>query len=129
MSEEVHAVGDYLADGELTYEGWARALRAGTLLGQHCGDCGHATAAPKAACARCGNRDLAVVQLPTEGEVYAETTIEVVPAGFEGPYQVVVVSLGDARVMARVDGEVAIGDAVELHDVVEADGRPIPVFG
>ena len=129
MSEEIHAVADYLDDGDLTYSGWAEALRDGTLLGQHCTECGHATAAPKAACARCGSRDIGVVQLPTEGEVYAETTVAVAPADFDGPYQVAIVSLGEARVLARIDGEVSIGDAVELRDIVEVDGRPAPVFG
>lgn len=129
MSEEVHAVAGYLDDGDLTYRGWAAALRDGVLLGQHCTECGRATAAPKAACAHCGNRDPTVVQLPTEGEVYAETTVAVAPAGFDGPYQVALVSLGDVRLMARIDGEVAIGDAVELRDVVEVDGQPAPVFG
>lgn len=126
---ETQSVADYLDDGELAYAGWAAALRDGLLLGQHCGECGHATAAPKAACARCGNRDLGVAQLPTEGEVHSVTTVQVPPAGFDGPYQVAVVSLGDARAMARIDGEVAIGDSVTLRDTIEIDGRPAPVFG
>ena len=129
MSEQVGGIESYLDDGELTYRGWARALEDEVLLGQHCTDCSHATAAPKAACARCGGRDLAAVQLPTEGEVYAETTIGVPPAGFDDSYQVALVSLGDARVLARIDGEVTIGDRVTLQDVIESDGRPAPVFG
>ena len=126
---ETQSVADYLDDGELTYAGWARALQDGTLLGQHCSECGHATAAPKAACARCGNRDLRVVQLPTEGEIYVETTVAVAPAGFEAPYQVALVSLGEAQVMARIDGEVSIGDTVQLSDVIDGEDGPAPVFG
>lgn len=126
---ETQSVADYLDDGDLTNAGWTAALRDGTLLGQHCTECGHATAAPKAACARCGSRDIGVVQLPTEGEIYAETTVAVAPAGLEAPYQVAVVSLGEARVLARIDGEVSIGDTVELGDVVEGEGGPAPVFG
>lgn len=129
MSEGAHAVADYLDDGRLTHRAWAQALRDGVLLGQQCGVCGRATAAPKAACGSCGSRVLDVVQLPTEGEVYAETTIAVSPAGFEAPYQVAIVSLGETRVLARIDGEVAIGDSVELVDVTEVDGQPAPVFG
>ena len=126
---ETQSVADYLADGGLTHAGWSRALRDGVLLGQHCPDCGHATAAPKAACAKCGSREIGVVQLPTDGEVYTETTVAVAPAGFEAPYQVALVSLGEATVLAHVDGEASIGDAVELCDTVEADGGPVPVFG
>lgn len=129
MSEELHAIEAYLDDGELGYDGWTRALRDGTLLGQRCAACGFATAAPKAACARCGSRDLDAVELPTEGEVYSVTTIAVPPAGFDGRYQVALVSVGDAQVMAQIDESVEIGDAVELQGVVEADGRPGPLFG
>lgn len=70
---------------ELTYSDWVTAIRDGTVLGQHCRDCGHATAAPKAACARCGTRDIETVELPTTGTVYTETRLEVVPEGFDGP--------------------------------------------
>lgn len=129
MSGEIHALDDYLDDGALTNDGWTRALREGTLLGQRCAACGAATAAPKAACARCGSRDLEPVELPTEGEVYSETTIAVPPAGFSGRYQVAIVSLGDAQVMAQIDGSVEIGDDVELQGIVESDERPAPLFG
>ena len=67
--------------------------------------------------------------MQTAGEVYAETTVAVAPAGLDAPYQVALVSLGEARVIARIDGEVAIGDTVELSDVVEGEGGPAPVFG
>lgn len=113
---------------ELTYEDWAAALRERTLLGQRCGDCEHVTAAPKAACARCGSRDLETTELPTTGEVYTETTLEVVPEGFDGPYQVALVVLEDARVMAHVPDGIEIGRAVELTDTIEDGGAVAPVF-
>jgi len=72
---------DTTEPAELTYEDWATALRDGTLLGQRCSDCGHVTAAPKAACAHCGSQGLTTTELPTTGEVYTETTLEVVPEG------------------------------------------------
>lgn len=131
MSEpETSAVPDgYLDDGRLRHDGWARALQKGILLGQECADCGHATAAPKAACARCGSAEIQPVRLPTEGQVYTETTVHVPPEQFDGPYQVALVTLGDARVMARVEGEAAIGDRVRLSGTVEADREPAPLFG
>lgn len=106
---------------------WADRLRDGDLLGQECAECGHTTAAPKAACARCGSRTLATVTLPTDGIVHSETTIAVPPEGFDGEYQVAVVRLGDAKVMGRIDGTVDIGDRVAFTDVV-ADDHPAPVF-
>lgn len=128
MSEQQPAVGTFLEDGALTASGWARALRDGVLLGQRCGSCGHVTAAPKAACARCGERALAVEALPTTGEVYTQTTIAVVPERFEGPYRVGIVDLGEARVLGRIPEDADIGDAVSLAGVVEADDRVAPRF-
>lgn len=113
-----------------TYDEWRRHLwEDRVLLGQRCHDCGHATAAPKAACAHCGARDLERIALPTEGEVYARTRIEVAPADFEGPYTVALIDLGEARVLARLESEPEIGDPVELVDVYESDLGPAPVFG
>lgn len=128
------AVNDYLSGDRLTYQGWRRAIRDGVLLGQICGDCGHLTAAPKAACARCGARSLTARPLPTGGEVYAETTILVAPKAFDGPYQIALVTLEgenereQGRVLVQIDGEVDIGDPVEFVGVVEAEGDPGPLF-
>lgn len=131
MSEpETMAVDEeYLDDGRLRHAGWTRALRNSVLLGQECADCGHATAAPKAACARCGSDEIHPIRLPTEGEVFAETTVHVPPEQFEGPFQVALVTLGDARVMVRLEGGAEIGDRVTLSGTVEADRNPAPLFG
>ena len=115
-------------DERLEYSDWADALSEGELLGQECTDCGHVTAAPKAACARCGSLAIDTVSLPTEGEVYSETTITVPPEGFEGEYQLAVVDLGDARVLVRIEDIVDIGDRVAFADVIETDGHPAPTF-
>lgn len=130
MSEQpqVDGIESYLEEGFLTHAGWSRALRDGVLLGQRCEDCGHLTAAPKAACAQCGSEAIAPIRLPTTGEVYSETTVQVAPEQFEGPYQVALVTLGDARVMARVEDGVEIGDTVHLGGVVEEDAYPGPLF-
>ncbi|WP_226008162.1 Zn-ribbon domain-containing OB-fold protein [Natrinema salinisoli] len=122
---------DELVDGDLTYASWKRSLRDGVLLGQECRDCRHATAAPKAACAHCGSRELEAVELPTTGVVYSETTITVPPRQFsdDDPYQVAIVELDEARVMAHIDGSVEIGDEVRLQGSIEADDEPAPLFG
>lgn len=119
----------FVQDGNLDHDAWKRALQDGALLGQVCDACGHATAAPKAACAMCGSLDLTATTLPTEGEVYAETTVAVAPEPFEGPYQIALVDLGDAMVMARIDaeGDAEIGAPVELCGVVDGED-PGPLF-
>lgn len=131
----------------LDYATWADAVREGRLLGLSCG-CGHTNGSPTGACPHCGSRDLERVELPTEGVVHSETTIQVPPSTFEERgYQVVVVELGDGsasdasggseerrssgvKVMGRVDGDgVDIGDEVRLSGVVTEDaGNPAPRF-
>lgn len=113
----------------LTHDRWTRALRDGDLLGQRCRDCGHETAAPKAACARCGSRTLETVTLSTEGTVLTSTEIAVAPADFAGdaPYDVAVVDLGPARVLVRLEDAVEIGESVEFVGALEGE-EPAPVF-
>jgi len=118
----------FLDGGAVTYSGWKRALRAGVLLGQSCQACGYVTAAPKMACVRCGTDDIAPVRLSTTGTVFTETTVAVAPEPFDGPYQVALVDIDDARVMVHVDGDVEIGDEVELLGTVDED-EVAPVFG
>lgn len=116
---------------ELTYDEWNGSVRDGVVLGQHCHDCGAVQGTPKAACPHCGSTELETVELPTEGVVYTETTINVPPAGVEERgYQVVVVELGEARVMGRVDdGEVDIGDRVAVSGFDEdGEGYVTPSF-
>lgn len=125
------SVETYLEDGELTHRAWSAALREDVLLGERCADCDHVTAAPKAACACCGSRDTAVIELQTEGTVYAETTVFVAPAAFSDaePYGVALIDIGDARIMAHIDGDAAAGDAVAFRGTVEQDDSPAPLFG
>lgn len=128
MSESQSAPEAFLVDDELTAAGWASALREGVLLGQRCPSCDRVTAAPKAACAQCGGRDLDVEALPTAGEIYTWTTIAVTPERFEGPYRVAIVDLGATRVLGRVPDDATIGDEVSLAGVVETDDRVSPRF-
>jgi hypothetical protein len=119
----------------LTYAAWTRGLKEGRLLGQACGECGNVLGTPKGACPHCGSRGLETVELPTSGEVYTETTVMVPPVGVEERgYQVAVVQVGEARVMARIDAgdddaRVAIGDTVDLTGYVTGEGSdPAPLF-
>jgi uncharacterized OB-fold protein len=116
--------------GTLSYADWRAYLEDGDLVGLECRSCGHVTATPKRACIDCGDRNLDTHVLPNVGTVHSETTITVPPVGFEGPYQVAVIDLGEAKCMGRIEGEerVEIGDSVEFVDTVELDGMPAPAF-
>ncbi|EFW91409.1 hypothetical protein ZOD2009_14921 [Haladaptatus paucihalophilus DX253] len=116
--------------GPLAYADWRDRLEDGELVGLECRSCGHVTATPKRACIDCGDRILDTCSLPTTGTVHSETTITVPPVGFEGPYQVGVIDLGETKLMGRIRGDegVEIGASVEFADTVELDGMPAPVF-
>ena len=129
MSKQSTAIEEFVGDDGLSHNDWKRALREGVLLGQECTECGHRSGAPKAACARCGNRELEAVELPTSGDVYTETTVMVPPEQFEGPHRVALIDLGSARIMAALEGDVEIGETVELVGVIEQDTEPGPLFG
>jgi hypothetical protein len=125
MTDATHSPGETTPD----YDQWTTTLREEqALIGQRCPGCGHETAAPKAACVRCGTRALETVRFPTEGTIYATTTIHVAPDGFEGPYDVALIDLGEARTLGRVRGEPGIGARVAIVDVFESEEGPVPVF-
>lgn len=115
----------------LTHEVWETALERGELLGLACADCEYVTATPKAACVRCGSREVSVIRLPDSGRVYSKTTIEVAPEAQGSGYQIAFVDVGDARILGRiVDGErVDIDDEVELRGTYEYGDDIVAVFG
>lgn len=114
----------------LTHAKWEGALVEGALLGLECEECGYVTATPKAACVRCGSRDVNQISLPTTGSVYSKSTIEIAPTAQGSSYQIAFVDVGEARVLGRiVTGERAeIGNRVELCDSYEYDGDVVAVF-
>lgn len=112
----------------IEYEDWREALEDGVLLGQECPECGHTSATPRRACLECGATP-ETVELPTEGVVHSETSIEVTPEEFDDAgYRVGIVDLGAARILGRLGGDVAIGDDVALAGVVDEGGDPAPRF-
>jgi len=122
MTDEV------VPDSALTHERWNDAMADGEILGQECSQCGFVTAAPKAACPECGGRRLETVVLPDDGVVISETTIYVPPEGFPDEYQVAVIDLGDARIMARIERSVEIGEEVLLTGSENREGNVTPIF-
>lgn len=115
---------------QLTHEAWAEALENGDPLGVECPACGYVSATPKAACVRCGSRDVSTVDLPTTGSVYSKSTIEVAPGNQGSGYQIALIDLGDARMLGRIaDGmHVDIDDDVELRGTYEYDHDVVGVF-
>jgi len=130
MSQQEESVTQYVPEAErLNHARWAEAIRDGVLLGLQCEDCGHVAGIPKSVCPNCKSRNVSATELPSTGSVYSETTIEVTPAGQDDIYQVAIVDLGETRVLARIDGDVEIGDEVELQGSLEYEDMPGPVFG
>lgn len=121
-------VPEYAPEESLTHQHWSRALEDDVLLGQECADCEHVLGTPKSVCPACSGRTLRTVALPTSGEVFSETTIEVTPAAAADRYQVAVVDLGPTRLLARVEGDVTIGEQVSFAGTVEYEGLSGPLF-
>jgi uncharacterized OB-fold protein len=124
------AVETALEENRLNHEIWEEALTDGTVLGLRCEDCEYVTATPKAACPRCGCRSISVVELPDTGTVYTKTTIEVAPEEHGSGYQLALIDLREARLMARIadDDHVEIDDEVELSGTFEYAGDLAAVF-
>ena len=114
--------------GTPEYDDWRKLLKEGVLLGTECESCGEVTATPKRRCIECGSEQLDGTVLPTTGNVYSETTINVTPTGFNDSYQIAIVNLDGTLLTARIEGTVEIDDRVRFSDIVTTDGRPAPVF-
>ncbi len=83
---------------------WRLRDRLIRLSGTKCNNCGLVTYPPKAACPRCGSRDLVEIQLPREGEVLTYTVLNIPIKGFErhAPLMIAIIKLGDAKVLAQL---------------------------
>lgn len=129
MSHGADTEGGEVTD-HLTHDVWAEGLESGTPKGLACSACGYVSGTPKAACVRCGSREVSVTDLPTTGRVYSKSTIEVAPKRQGSGYQIALIDLGEARLLGRIaDGErVAIDDEVELCGTYEYEGDLVAVF-
>jgi len=99
-------------------------LAEGRLSTTRCADCGEVHFPPRVVCPGCLSDDLAYVDLPDRGELFAFTEVRAGgPVGFEDdvPFVVAIVDLGDVRLSTRIDDargeDLAIGDPVELKVV------------
>jgi uncharacterized protein len=97
-----------------------------TLVGVECTQCQMRAFPPAEICSNCLSEDLAQVELPRDGTLYASSIIRVGPKTRTVPYGVGYVDLaGDVRVFVHFDpaNPLAPGDEVHLH--VGEDGVPV----
>lgn len=79
-----------------------------------CVDCGWRTFYEKERCLECGGDEFEPWR-PGEGELLSVTTIRVTPDGVREPNRLgLAVFEGGASVVAQLDGDLAVGDAVVL---------------
>lgn len=106
-------------------------LKEGRLTTTKCKACGEVLWQPRVVCPHCNGVEMAWIDLPQEGTLYAFTEVRIgAPEGMEDdvPFAVGVVDLGDGlRVLARIDGasyeELAIGQRVRFRAIRLPDGR------
>lgn len=107
-------------------------LKAGRLTTTKCATCGALLWQPRVVCPKCNGDAMEWVDLPSEGTLFAFTSVLAgAPLGMEKdvPFVVAVVQLEGValRVVARVDGaayeDLRIGDPVALRVIELPDGR------
>ncbi len=105
-------------------------LRQGRLTTTQCNRCGHKPWPPRTVCPECLSDDLAWVDLPNKGRIYAWSMQEHgLPLGFTGPIVFVLVDLEEGtRIFSRLldvsPEQVQVGDPVEFT-VMEVPGNRV----
>lgn len=105
------------------------AMRAGKLLGKHCGACDRLHYYPRAHCPFCGNRETSWQRLSGRGTINSYSIVERNPR----PLAPAVIELEEGlRIHSLIiDADVRalkIGDPVALRTLPTADGTPAPAF-
>lgn len=81
-----------------------------TLVGNRCNSCGVVYFPARVVCQSCGRSGLEEHKLPETGKIITYTIIHVAPEGFEAPYCVGIVELGDG---VTISGHV-VGDLTKI---------------
>lgn len=119
-----------VAANEFYSPAYHRFLSEKKLMGSRCAKCGATYAPPKPICAKCGTREMKLVEASTKGTIAAFTVIAVgsplmVEEGYdrEHPYATGVIELEDgARVSARILGvDVAHPENIKIGTPVAAE--------
>ena len=119
---------DFQTEADTRIHEFYENLRAGELTTTRCEDCGAIHYPPRVVCPECMGDDLAYVDLPERGELFAFSEVRAgAPLGMEEdvPFVIAIVDLGDVKLSARIDDarsdDLEIGDEVKLK-VIEIDG-------
>ncbi len=94
-----------------------------------CRKCGFISYPPKAACPRCGSREIEFIKLPRKGKIITFTVLRVPLRGFEDrvPLVIALVDLGGARVLTEIidikPDEVEVG--MEVEAVIDRGAKTI----
>ena len=94
-------------EAKLTFKEYNENLKQGTLSGLKCGSCGEISAQPRIICARCGGKDLEIIELKGGGAIQTFTVNFVAAEGreSEAPYIVAIVELDEGPwVMGNIVG-------------------------
>jgi hypothetical protein len=98
---------------------WRLRYKFFNLLATKCSECGFVSYPPKAACPKCGSRNIKEIKLPKKGKIISFTVIRVPIEGFKGsdPCILGIIDLGGARILAQLTDtepeELKIGMKVE----------------
>jgi uncharacterized OB-fold protein len=101
------------------------------LIGGLCVDCGNRTFPRSTVCCVCMSEKIVHAPMPRTGSLYAFSTVHVAAKKWNKPMCVGYVDLPNgARVFTHLQGELAIGDAVEvaLGIVGQDESGPIETF-
>lgn len=92
------------------------------LVGGRCGDCGYQSFPRAPVCSVCMSEAIAAHAMPRQGTLYAFSTVHVAAKKWRKPVRIGYVDLENgARVFTHLDGDLAIGDRVEVHIGIVGD--------
>jgi len=101
------------------------------LIGGVCADCGNETFPRAPVCCACMSENIEADAMPRVGTLYAFSTVHVAAKKWKKPMCIGYVDLPNgARVFTHLEGDLAIGDQVEvaLGIVGEDENGPIETF-
>ncbi|MBI5061620.1 MAG: Zn-ribbon domain-containing OB-fold protein [Candidatus Aenigmarchaeota archaeon] len=78
-----------------------------SLTGSRCSACNLTYFPPRMLCQKCGRTCLDEVSLPETGKIISHTTIYVAPEGFNAPYTIAVIDLGEVLFTSHVVGDIS----------------------
>jgi uncharacterized OB-fold protein len=101
------------------------------LIGGHCRDCGNETFPRTPVCSACMSEIIDPAPMPRAGTLYAFSTVHVAAKKWKKPMCIGYVDLPNgARVFTHLEGDLAIGDRVEvgMGIVGEDENGPLESF-